>query len=111
MTLDELTAKVVAKLGEEGKKITAQYGPTVLLMAKADVDRWFAYVFVGREIDAYALYLKAAGNIDILAQWDEEGGKWKNANDGNATQLEMRNVIAQAACRAMLAVFIALVLG
>ncbi len=103
MTLDELKAK----MGEQSAALAAQYGPTVLNMAKEDVQRWIDYVFVGRYIDAYTLCLKAASNDELLAEWDLEGAKWKADNLKNAEKIEMSSKIAQAICNAMLTVVLA----
>jgi predicted nucleic acid-binding protein len=109
VNLQELTEKLVKELGEKGKEQAALYGPTALLMTQADLTKWIEYVFTRREADAYALYLKAASNADILANWDEEGLKWKQANADNADRIEMGLAIGQAMAKAMLNVILALV--
>ena len=103
MTLDELKAR----LGAEGAALAAQYGPTVLAMAKDDIQKWIDYVFVGRYIDAYTIYLKASSNDELLAEWDKEGAKWKADNVANAEQIEISNQIGRAICNAMLTVMLA----
>ncbi len=105
MTLKELQDK----LGDAAAPIIAQYGPGVLAMTKADIDKWINYVFVGRYTDAYALYLKSAGNADLLTEWDNESAKWKADNQANAEKIAMSNQIALAVCKVMLAVVLAVV--
>ena len=105
MTLDELKIR----LGAEAAKAIALYGPTVLSMSEDTLRKWIDYVFVGRYIDAYALYLKALPASDLLTEWDKEGAAWKADNKANAEKIAMSNQIALAVCKVMLAIVLVVV--
>jgi len=109
MTLDELTQKLIDAGGAKAKELAAQYGPTVLAMAKEDLVKWLDYVFVGKYADAYALYLKALDPTGLLAEWEKESAAWHKANDANADRIELANKIALEFCKAMLSVILAVV--
>ena len=100
MTIEELKSA----LGEEAAKAITQFGPTILTMSEDTLRKWIDYVFVGRYIDAYALYLKALPTSDLLTEWEKEGAAWKADNKANAERIEMSGIIAQALCRAMLTI-------
>lgn len=103
MTLDDLMKAVPDAL----KPLVTQYGPGVLKMAQADLQQWLNYVFVGRYLDAYTLYLKAASADDILAEWDKEHATWVADNTANAAQMAMSKEIALAVCKVLLALVLA----
>jgi hypothetical protein len=103
MNLDELKAKLPDAL----KPLAELYGPTILTMTTAELQSWLNYVFVGRYTEAYALYLKAAGNDTLLAEWDKEHASWQKDNTANAAQIAMSNKIGLAICQVMLGIILA----
>ena len=105
MTLDEL----MAKLPPEANDIAVRFGPTVLKMAADDLQAWLNYVFVGNYIEAYALYLKAAGDFALVADWDKALAVMDEANAKNADRMELSKQIAFSVCKAMLPLIIAAV--
>ena len=112
MTLDELKANMVAtgNVAEaQAAVLAAQYGPTVLKMAKDDLSAWLNYVFVGQYSKAYALYLTTLNPTGILAEWDTEHAKWDADNVANAAKIALAQKIAQAFCAGMLPVLLAAV--
>jgi len=105
MNLQELKDKLPDAL----KPLADQYGPTIITMTTAELQSWLNYVFVGRYTEAYALYLKAAGNEVYLSEWDQEYAKWQTDNQANADQIAMSNKIALALCQVMLGIILACV--
>ena|ERR1035437_2334517 len=110
MNLQDLTTAVLAAVPASQKdKVAADialYGPTILTMAKADIESWISYVFVGKYADAYALYLKATSDSGILGEWQTEHAAWVTDNDANAAKIEMSNRIGLAFAQVMLGIML-----
>ena len=104
MNLEELKVE----LGAKATEYIAKYGPSIVNVAQATARQWVDYVFVGRYLDAYVLYLKAVSNDEILTEWSKEGANWKADNQRNAESLEMSNAIAKAVCNDLLILMLAL---
>jgi hypothetical protein len=112
VTITDLQTNMVAVGGvaeAQAAVLAAEYGPTVLKMAQADLTSWLNYVFVGQYSKAYALYLTTLNPTGILAEWDTEHAKWDADNVANAAKIALAQKIAQAFCAGMLPVILAAV--
>ncbi len=105
MTIDELKAKLPPAMQDAA----TQYGPAILKMTAADTQSWLNYVFVGKYTEAYALYLKNAGEADLLAEFDKSHAEWTSLNEANADRIALQKKIAQAFASIMLTVLLAAV--
>ena len=104
MTRDEL----IAKLPDEAKEIGILYGDQVIAMGVEDAKAWLNFVFLGKYIEAYKLFLKAA-DTDLLAEWGKVEADWQAANEKNAAKYALSLKIAEATAKALLSLVLAMV--
>ena len=103
LTLEQL----LAKLPDALKPLGQQYGPAILKMAQADIQAWLSYVFVGKYMEAYTLFLKASGADALLTEWDTVHAEWEKANAANADRIAASKLIAEKICLALLTIVLA----
>jgi len=104
-TLDGL----LAKTPDAFKPIVAKYGPAFVAMTAQEFYEWLELLILGNDAAAWRKLLAKMPNADLLAAWKEQGKKWAEAADKNASRISLQKEAVLAVLKVLLAAALSMV--